>query len=94
MPARMDLAAPTYGIERPDRELACALIASPSARRICAMRAAINCALANREIITHLVRQAFASIVPKAELTLLYDVAQHVQSGDAPDRRSDEAGRL
>jgi tRNA-splicing ligase RtcB len=42
-----------------------------------AMRAAINCALANRQIITHLVRQAFAGLIRKAELTLLYDVSHN-----------------
>jgi tRNA-splicing ligase RtcB len=42
-----------------------------------AMRAAINCALANRQIITHLVRRAFADILPQAELPLLYDVSHN-----------------
>jgi tRNA-splicing ligase RtcB len=41
------------------------------------MRAAINCALANRQIITHLTRQAFADILPQAELKLLYDVSHN-----------------
>ncbi len=41
------------------------------------MRAAINCALANRQILTHLVRQVFARILPKARLPLLYDVSQN-----------------
>ena len=42
-----------------------------------AMRAGINCALANREIITHLARQAFAEILPKATLEILYDVSHN-----------------
>jgi tRNA-splicing ligase RtcB len=41
------------------------------------MRAAINCALANREIITHLTRQAFADLFPDVDLTLLYDVSHN-----------------
>jgi tRNA-splicing ligase RtcB len=41
------------------------------------MRAAINCALANRQVITHLVRQAVATVVPRAELSLLYDVSHN-----------------
>jgi tRNA-splicing ligase RtcB len=41
------------------------------------MRAAINCALANRQIITHLVRQAFADVLPQARLPLLYDVSHN-----------------
>ena len=75
---RMTLTAPTYGIELPDRELASAPIISPVGEAyLGAMRAAINCAFANRQIITHLVRQAFAGIIPKAELTLLYDVSHN-----------------
>ena len=41
------------------------------------MRAAINCALANRQIITHLARQAFQATFPKADLPLLYDVSHN-----------------
>jgi tRNA-splicing ligase RtcB len=41
------------------------------------MRAAINCALANRQIITHLVRLAFSEVSPKAQLSLLYDVSHN-----------------
>ena len=75
---RMALAAPTYGLELPDRELASAPITSPVGDAyLGAMRAGINCALANRQIITHLVRQAFASFIAKAELTLLYDVSHN-----------------
>jgi len=75
---RMAIAAPTYGIELPDRELACAPISSPIGEAyLGAMRAGINCALANRQIITHLVRSAFADIAPKADLTLLYDVSHN-----------------
>ncbi len=70
--------AESYGIELPDRELACAPINSPlGARYLGAMRAAINCALANREILTHLVRTAFDHMVPAADITLLYDVSHN-----------------
>jgi tRNA-splicing ligase RtcB len=70
--------AKEYGIELPDRELACAPIRSPIAEKyLCAMRAAINCALANRQIITELVRRAFAEVAPRAELTVLYDVSHN-----------------
>ena len=41
------------------------------------MRAGINCALANRQIITHLTRQAVAEVLPKADLHLLYDVSHN-----------------
>jgi tRNA-splicing ligase RtcB (3'-phosphate/5'-hydroxy nucleic acid ligase) len=67
-----------YGIKLPDRELACAPIESPLGEKyLGAMRAAINCALANRQIITHLVREAFAEVIPKTELTVLYDVSHN-----------------
>jgi tRNA-splicing ligase RtcB len=75
---RMTLSASHYGLHIPDRELACAPIDSPlGASYLGAMRAAINCALANREIITHLARQAFAQVVPEARLRLLYDVSHN-----------------
>jgi tRNA-splicing ligase RtcB len=74
----MVLAAKSHGIVLPDRELACAPINSPLGQRyLGAMRAGINCALANRQIITHLARQAFASVFADAELRLLYDVSHN-----------------
>jgi tRNA-splicing ligase RtcB len=74
----MAMAAPEFGIVLPDRELACAPVESDIGQRyLGAMRAGINCALANRQIITHLVRQAFAAVLPQASLTLLYDVSHN-----------------
>ena len=62
----------------PDRELACATIRSELGQRyLGAMRAGTNCALANRQIITHLVRSGFAEVVPGARLSLLYDVSHN-----------------
>jgi tRNA-splicing ligase RtcB len=67
-----------HGIRLPDRELACAPIQSPTgARYLGAMRAAINCALANRQILTHLTRAVFARMLPHARLDLLYDVSHN-----------------
>src|SRR5512146_2128443 len=75
---RMVEQAPAHGLELPDRELACAPLASELGREyLGAMRAAINCALANRQILTHLVRQVFADVLPKARLPLLYDVSHN-----------------
>jgi tRNA-splicing ligase RtcB len=75
---RMLLAAGQHGIRLPDRELACAPIDSPVGRSyLGAMRAGINCALANRQILTQLTRQAFADIVPEARIGLLYDVSHN-----------------
>ncbi|MEJ2644606.1 MAG: RtcB family protein, partial [Gammaproteobacteria bacterium] len=74
----MVISASRYGIELPDRELACAPISSPIGQAyLGAMRAGINCALANRQIITHLTREAFARVLPKARLELLYDVSHN-----------------
>jgi tRNA-splicing ligase RtcB len=88
---RMAAAASEYDIELPDRELACAPIHSPVGEAyVGAMRGAINCAMANRQIITHLAREAFQEIFPHEELPLLYDVShntckveEHVLDGKA-----------
>ena len=62
----------------PDRELACASIRSGLGRQyLGAMRAATNCALANRQIITHLIRTAFAELLPALKLALIYDVSHN-----------------
>jgi tRNA-splicing ligase RtcB len=71
-------AATRHGIRLPDRELACAPIESDVGRRyLGAMRAGINCALANRQIIGHLTRQVFAQFFPKTRLELLFDVSHN-----------------
>ena len=76
--SRMVAAAPGYGLTLPERELACAPIDSELGREyLGAMRAAINCALANRQILTHLVRQVFATLLLAAQLPLLYDVSHN-----------------
>jgi tRNA-splicing ligase RtcB len=75
---RMAAQASSYGINLPDRELACAPIRSELGQEyLGAMRAAINCALANRQILTHLVREVFAKLLPAARLALLYDVSHN-----------------
>jgi tRNA-splicing ligase RtcB len=76
--ASMAASAARLGIELPDRELACAPIESDLGRSyLGAMRAATNCALANRQILTHLVRGSFARLLPGADLTLLFDVSHN-----------------
>jgi len=89
----MAIAAGREGIYLPDRELACAPIHSPVGQRyLGAMRAGINCALANRQIIGHLTREVFAALFPRARLELLFDVShntckveRHGLDGDARD---------
>jgi len=74
----MATSASRHGIVLPDRELACAPIRSDIGQSyLGAMRAAVNCALANRQIITHLTRQAFGTIFPGCNLDLLYDVSHN-----------------
>ncbi|KPV40125.1 tRNA-splicing ligase [Thiohalorhabdus denitrificans] len=90
----MARSAPGHGIELPDRELACAPLRSPEGQAyLGAMRAGINCALANREIITHLARQGFQDIFPEATLELLYDVS-HNTCKEEEHRLDGETRRL
>ncbi len=75
---KMLIEARERGVVLADRELACAPILSTLGQEyLRAMRAAINCALANRQLLTHLARKAFSRIIPKAELTVLYDVSHN-----------------
>ncbi|MHC1788940.1 RtcB family protein [Solidesulfovibrio sp.] len=76
--AAMRRAAPGHGLVLPDPDLACAPIASPTGQAyLGAMRAAVNCALAGRQIITHLVRAVFAELFPGCRLHLLFDVSHN-----------------
>ena len=71
-------AGPRHGISLPDRELACAPIRSVEGNDyLGAMRAAINCALANRQVVGALVRETFGRRIPEARLSLLYDVSHN-----------------
>ncbi len=67
-----------YNITIKDRELACAPINSPEGKRYFgAMSAGINCALANRQIITHLVREIFTDVYPEGRIKMLYDISHN-----------------
>jgi tRNA-splicing ligase RtcB len=87
----MTIAAEAAGIALPERELACASIRSEVGERyLGAMRAGINCALANRQIIGHLARAAVAEVFPRAEMPLLFDVSHNtckVEEHDLDGRR-------
>jgi tRNA-splicing ligase RtcB len=72
-----------YGIEVPDRQLACAPVTSPEGESyLAAMRCAANYAWANRQCITHWVREAFCRVMEigeaKAGLELVYDVTHNI----------------
>lgn len=74
----MALAAPAAGIVLPDRELACAPIRSELGERyLGAMRAAINCALANREILGHIARRVMRHFFPDIDMEVLFDVSHN-----------------
>lgn len=74
-------AAHAHGIPITDPELACAPIRSREGEAyLGAMRAAANCALANRQIISSLVRDTFNRVFGKMELPLLYDVSHNICS--------------
>jgi tRNA-splicing ligase RtcB len=79
----MQKAVQKYGIELPDRELACAPFDSPEARDyMAAMKAAANYAWANRQFIMHWVKESFMNVLgtgPKTiGMSLVYDVAHNI----------------
>jgi len=72
-----------YGIWLPDRQLVCAPIDSPEGKRYFqAMAAAANYAWANRQIITHWVRETIMHVLNKSAkeigLEQIYDVAHNI----------------
>jgi tRNA-splicing ligase RtcB len=77
---RMDQVMADYGIHLPDRQLACAPVASPDGQDyFAAMCAAANFAWSNRQVITHTVRKAFTRAFGDAgRLRLVYDVAHNI----------------
>ncbi len=79
----MQRAARKYGIELPDRELACAPFDSPEAGDyMAAMKSAANYAWANRQLIMHWVKESFMNVLgagPKSiGMGLIYDVAHNM----------------
>lgn len=77
----LEKASRKYGILLPDRQLACAPAESPEGQDYFkAMAAAANYAWANRQIITHWVREVFTSFfgLEDSGMPLVYDVAHNV----------------
>jgi tRNA-splicing ligase RtcB len=76
----MDRVMSKYGIQLPDRELACAPFDSPEGQSYFgAMCAAANFAWSNRQVITHAVRKVFTHMLGDAgHLRLVYDVAHNI----------------
>jgi tRNA-splicing ligase RtcB len=81
--AGMERAVKKYGIQLPDRQLACAPVDSDEATAyLGAMRAAANYAWANRQCLTHWTREAFQRIFKKSPrdlgMSVVYDVAHNI----------------
>ena len=79
---RMDAVMARYGIQLPDRQLACAPASSPEGSAyLAAMAAAANYAWANRQAIANSVRAAIARVLGRAAgegVQQVYDVAHNV----------------
>lgn len=78
-----DTAMRNYGITVRDRELACAPFNSPEGQDYFkAMKCAANAAFANRQVITHRIRQGFGRIFGRKPedmgMHIIYDVAHNV----------------
>jgi len=76
-------ASAKYGIELPDRQLCCAPLGSPEGRQyLAAMSAAANFAFANRQMVTHWVRESFEQVFQMGPrdlgMELVYDVAHNI----------------
>ena len=79
----IDVAAASFKIELPDRELACAPAGSREAENYrLAMGSALNYAWTNRQVITSRVRRAFERVLQMSEsdleMRLVYDVAHNI----------------
>ncbi len=79
----MGAAGKRYGISLPDRQLACAPIASAEGRAyLGAMNAGSNFARANRQVITHLLREAAQQALGASGVELgmgvVYDVSHNI----------------
>jgi tRNA-splicing ligase RtcB len=79
----MDRAMRGYGIEVPDRQLACVPVRSPEGERyLAAMAAAANFGRANRHVLTDGVRRAFertfGGSAKKMGMSVVYDVSHNL----------------
>ena len=79
----MDKAYKKYKIQIDDRQLACAPLDSKEAQDyIQAMAAAANYAWANRQMMTHWIRETFEDVLGKSakdmEMDIVYDVAHNI----------------
>ena len=76
----LEQASKTYNIPILERELVCAPINSPEGRDYySAVMAGANCAFANRQVLTHLIREAFEDALgtPAEDIETLYEIAHN-----------------
>ena len=79
----MGAAVAKYGIDLPDRQLACAPVKSPEGQAyFAAMAAAANYAWANRQCITHWARESFIQVLGMSPrdigMEMIYDVTHNI----------------
>jgi tRNA-splicing ligase RtcB len=72
-----------YGIDLPDRQLACAPVNSPEGQKyIAVMRAAANFAWCNRQLLMQQAREVFAHVFGRSwqelQMNLVYDVCHNI----------------
>ncbi len=68
-----------YGISVVDRQLACVPVSSKEGRDyLSAMAASANFAFANRQMMTHWIREAFRRILGDGGLRIVYDVCHNI----------------
>ena len=79
-----------YGIELPDRQLACAPVDSKEgAKYIAAMRAAANYAWCNRQLLMQQARESFAKVFGRTwqelQMNMIYDVCHNIAKFEEHD---------
>jgi tRNA-splicing ligase RtcB len=80
---RMEIAVKKYNIWLPDRQLVCAPATSQEGQDYyAAMKAAVNFAFCNRQVMTHWIREGFETVFRRdwdsMELNLVYDVTHNI----------------
>jgi tRNA-splicing ligase RtcB len=80
---RMEVAVKKYNIWLPDRQLVCAPATSQEGQDYyAAMKAAVNFAFCNRQVMTHWIREGFETVFGKdwesMDLNLVYDVTHNI----------------
>ena len=91
----MDKAYKNYKIDIADRQLACAPLDSKEAQNyLKAMYAAANYAWANRQMITHWIRESFEEVLGKSardmDMQIVYDVAHNIAKEETHDFKGND----